>query len=262
MSDGASSGPKLSVVVTVHDEADQLAECLDRLTFADELVVVLDRCADASKEIAAGYGGVLVEGAWPLEGERRNAGIDAASGAWVLEVDADERAPSELGQEIRSKIATASPGHFLVPFDNYIGSRRVRYGWGGSWGVSAAPRLFSKGAKRWGPQRVHPALELQGRERTLKIRMIHHVDRDFSDMLCRLDRYTALRAADLRDAGKPLPPMIWTLRRSVSRFLKCYFRRKGYREGRWGFVIALMAALYPLISHLRAEVEPIEGDEG
>jgi glycosyltransferase involved in cell wall biosynthesis len=262
MSAGASSGPKLSVVVTVHDEAAQLAECLERLTFADELIVVLDRCTDASKEIAAGFGAALVEGAWPLEGERRNAGIEAASGDWVLEVDADERAPAELGEEIRSTIATAAPGHFLVPFDNYIGRRRVRYGWGGSWGVSAAPRLFSKGAKRWGPQRVHPALELQGRERTLTTRMVHHVDRDFSDMLRRLDRYTALRAADLREADKPLPPMIWTLRRSVSRFLKCYFRRKGYREGRWGFVIALMAALYPLISHLRAEVEPIEGDEG
>ncbi len=262
MSGDTSSGPKLSVVVTVHEEAAQLAECLDCLRFADELVVVLDRCTDRSKDIAASYGAMLVEGNWPLEGERRNAGIDAASGAWILEVDADERAPSELGDEIRGTIVTASPGHFLVPFDNYIGSRRVRYGWGGSWGVSAAPRLFSKGAKRWGPQRVHPALQLQGRERSLKSRMVHHVDRDFSDMLRRLDRYTALRAADLREAGKPLPPMIWTMRRSLSRFLKCYFRRKGYREGRWGFVIALMAALYPLISHLRAEVEPNEGDEG
>jgi glycosyltransferase involved in cell wall biosynthesis len=262
MSGGAPSGPKLSIVVTVHDEAEQLAECLDCLGFADELVVVLDRCTDASKEIAASYAALLVEGDWPLEGARRNAGIDAAGGDWIFEVDADERAPLELGEEIRTTIASTSAGHFLVPFDNYIGARRVRYGWGGSWGVSAAPRLFSKGAKRWGAQRVHPALELEGRQRTLTTRMIHYVDRDFSDMLHRLDRYTALRAADLRESGKPQPPMIWTLRRSLSRFFKCYVRRKGYREGRWGFVIALMAALYPLISHLRAEVEPVKGDEG
>ena len=34
-----------------------------------------------------------------------------------------------------------------------------------------------------------------------------------------------------------------------------YFFRKGYREGRWGFTIALMAALFPLIAHLKAELE-------
>ena len=252
--------PTLSVVLTIHNEADQLTDCLDCLGFGDDLVVVLDRCTDESKVIAARYTDRLVEGAWPLEGARRNAGIDAAIGDWIFEVDADERVPDELAVEIRNTIATARPGHFIVPFDNYIGARRVRYGWGGSWGVSAAPRLFSKGAKRWGSQRVHPALELEGRQRSLENRVIHYVDRDFGEMLLRLNRYSALRAADLKDSERPLPPMIWTLRRSVSRFLKCYFQRRGYREGRWGFAIAVMAALYPLISHLRAELDPPTDD--
>jgi len=46
------------------------------------------------------HGARLVEGAWPLEGDRRNAGIDACSGDWVLEVDADERVPAALGAQI------------------------------------------------------------------------------------------------------------------------------------------------------------------
>ena len=74
-------------------------------------------------------------------------------------------------------------------------------------------------------------------------------------MIARLQRYSNARAVDLRDSNTKLPPMIWTLRRSISRFLKCYFMRKGYREGRWGFAIALMAALYPLLSHLKAELD-------
>ncbi len=251
----AGKAAKLSAALCVHDEAGQLADCLASLAFADEIIVVLDRCSDTSKEIAESFGAKTVEGEWPLEGPRRHAGIDLCTGDWILEVDADERASEALGKEIRETIAVAAPGYFLVPFDNYIGERLVRYGWGGSWGVMAAPRLFTPGAKQWGDSRIHPPLTLQGPKRRLKTPMKHYVDRDFSDMVARLQRYSDQRAADLRASGEKLPPMWWTLRRSVSRFLKCYFARKGYREGRWGFAIAVMAALYPLLSHLKAELD-------
>lgn len=255
MSDGGDKGPKLSAVVTAHNEEARLARCLDRLRFADEIVVTLDRCTDRSKEIALRYTGRIVEGAWELEGPRRSAGIDAARGDWILEVDADEEVPEDLAHEIRETIASAAPGYFLVPFDNYIGGRLVRYGWGASWGVMAAPRLFSKGAKRWGAERVHPRLELKGPKRRLVHAIRHDVDGSISDMLKRLDRYTELRAQDLREGKGKISSLPGLIRRGATRFYKCYVSRKGYREGRWGLLIALMAALYPLISQLKAELE-------
>ena len=88
----------------------------------------------------------------------------------------------------------------------------------------------------------------------------NYTEDQINDMIDRLKRYTDSRAADLVASGTPLPPMWSTLRRSTGRFIKCYFLRKGYREGAWGFAIALMAALYPLISHLKATVE-LSGDE-
>ena len=249
------AGPRLSALVVARNEEDQLADCLETLRFADEVVVVLDRCTDDSAGIAGRFGATIVEGAWPLEGPRRHAGIAACSGDWILEVDADERVPEALAREIRTAIRDASPGYFLIPFDNFIGDRLVRHGWGGSWGVMAAARLFTPGAKQWGEQRIHPRVALEGPQRRLRQAMHHHVDRDVADMLARLQRYTDARAADLRESGAPLPPLIWTLRRSLSRFLKCYVSRRGYREGRWGFAIALMAGLFPLISHLKAEMD-------
>jgi glycosyltransferase involved in cell wall biosynthesis len=246
---------KLSALVVCHNEERQLAECLAALRFADEIVIVLDRCTDRSAEIARSFGARLVEGGWPLEGDRRNAGIDACAGDWIVEVDCDERLPPELAQEIRTTIATAAPGYFLIPFDNYIGDRLVRYGWGAAWGVSAAPRLFSKGAKRWGNQRIHPALQLSGPKRSLTVPMRHYVDRNISDMLARLDRYTTARAADLRESGD-IGTFGANVRRIFSRFWKCYVARKGYREGQYGFLVALMAGLYPVLSYLKARLEP------
>jgi glycosyltransferase involved in cell wall biosynthesis len=254
----ASSRPKLSALVVAHNEEAQIADCLSALTFADEIVVVLDRCTDRTGEIAERFGARMLSGAWPLEGQRRNAGIAACSGDWVLEVDADERVVPELAAEISAAIVDAPYGHFLVPFDNYIGDRLVRHGWGGSWGVSAAVRLFAKGpagpAKVWGDQRVHPTIALYGKPGRLNGRMAHFVDRDISDMLSRLDRYTTARAADLRASGD-IGTFAANVRRIFSRFWKCYVARRGYREGPYGFLIALMAGLYPILSYLKARLE-------
>ena len=250
--------PRLSVLVVAHNEAAQLADCLKNLGFADELVVVLDKCTDDSKAIATGFSARLIEGAWEIEGHRRNAGIEACRGAWILEVDADERASVELGREIITTITGLDEGqidgYFLLPFDNYIGRRLVRHGWGCSWGVSAAPRLFAKGAKQWGAQRIHPSLTLRGPRRWLSTPIRHNVDQDISDMLARLDRYSTARAADLRASGD-IGNLASNIRRMFSRFAKCYLSRKGYREGAYGFLIALMAGLYPILSHLKARLE-------
>jgi len=246
--------PRLSALVVARNEEDRLVDCLGHLEFADERVVVLDRCTDGSAKIANAYADIVIEGEWPIEGDRRNAGLDACTGDWILEIDADESVSPELGAEIRAAIARADSGYFLVPFLNYIGDRCVRHGWGASWGVSAAPRLSAKGTKRWGHQRIHPALELNGPRRRLSNPIKHQVDRDISDMIRRLDSYTTARAADLRDSGE-IGSLANNVRRFFSRFFKCYVRRQGYKEGGYGFLIALFAGLYPLISHLKARLE-------
>ena len=248
------SGPTLSALVVAHNEEDQLAECLEGLRFADDIVVVLDRCTDASNAIAERYTDRVIEGAWEIEGPRRNTGIDACRGDWILEVDADERVTPELASEIRSAIADAAPGYFLIPYANYIGDRLVRYGWGASWGVASTERLFSRGAKHWGDQRIHPRTTLEGERRRLVSPMVHYVDRDISDMIERLDRYSTQRARDLREIGD-VGGLTNNIRRFFSRFIKCYVFRKGYREGAYGFLIALFAGLYPLLSHLKARLE-------
>lgn len=245
---------RLSALVVAHNEEAQLAACLERLTGCDEIVVVLDKCTDGSRDIALRFTDRVVEGSWELEGPRRNAGLDACTGDWILEVDADERVPAALVAEIRQAVAGAEPGYFLVPFDNYVGKRLVRHGWGASWGVSAAPRLSARGRKRWGDQRIHPSLELSGPKRWLKTPIDHYVDANISDMIRRLDRYTTARARDLRASGD-VGGFADNLRRMVSRFFKCFIGRKGYREGRYGFLIALFAALYPMLSHLKARLE-------
>jgi len=246
----------LSALISVHNEEDQLAECLERLKFADEIVVLLDKCTDTSGEIAKSYTDRVFEGSWEKEGHRRNAGIEHCRGTWVFEVDADERVPDNLAEEILTTVKTTRYDWHEILVDNYIGGQLVRWGWGASFGKAAYPGLFRKGVKEWGLQRVHPSLKWSGEKGPmLQNRLEHYVDRDISDMIRRLDNYSSAKARDLRENGETWGSTANNVRRLFSRFLKCYVMRKGYREGGYGFLIALFAGLYPLLSHLKAKLE-------
>jgi glycosyltransferase involved in cell wall biosynthesis len=244
---------RLTALVVAHNEEAQLADCLATLSFADEIVVVLDRSSDGSAAIAERFKARTLSGAWPIEGDRRTAGIEAASGDWILEVDADERVTSALAAEIRQAIAAAEPGYFLLPFANHIGAHLVRFGWGAYNGVSMKPCLFAKGCKIWGRQRVHPKIELKGTRRTLTQPMTHYVYKDAADAIHRLNRYSSLNAEQMLADGRI--GTLWpNLRRMLSRFWKSYVARRGYREGLYGLLLGLFSALYPILSYIKARL--------
>ncbi len=251
----SNASPKLTVVITAHNEEERLPSCLAHVAFADEIIVLCDKCTDRTEEIAKAAGAKTLSGNWTMEGERRNFALSHVSGDWVLEVDADEHVSEELAKEIRSVIATSESGFHDLPVDNYVGARLVRYGWGSSFGKSAYGGLFRAGGKHWGPQRVHPAVTFAG-EKGPRLRhpVRHYVDRNISDMIKRLDSYSTARAADLRDSGK-IGTFANNIRRLFSRFIRCYIGRKGYKEGGIGFLIALFAGLFPVISYIKAKYE-------
>lgn len=250
------TAPRLSALIVARNEEARLPKCLSALAFADEIVVVLDRTTDASRSIAENAGARVLEGGWEREGDRRNAGIGFCGGDWILEVDADEHVSPELAAEIRATVASSTAARHSIPVDNHIGTRLVRFGWGASFGKSAYWGLFRKGTKIWGRERVHPKLTLSGEAgAALSARLQHEVDRNLSETIRRLDRYSSARAADLREHGDPDSTSRY-VRRFFSRFWKCYVARRGYREGGYGLVIAALAGLFPLVSHLKARYEP------
>jgi glycosyltransferase involved in cell wall biosynthesis len=247
----AAGAPMLSALVVARNEERQLAACLETLRFADEIVVALDRTTDRSAEIARSFGARVVEGAWPLEGERRTAAVAACRGDWVIEVDADERVTPALAAEVRRVIA-ATPGdaYFLIPIANHVGGKLIRHGWGAYNGAAMRAALYRPGGKRWGQGRVHPPVSYTGERRVLEHAIDHYVDRDLSDMFRRLNSYTDAAAADAIDKGQ-IPRFRSAFRRMFSRAWKSYVARRGYREGAYGIALALFSALYPMLIYLK-----------
>ena len=244
------TGATLSLLIVARNEAGRIADCIESGLWADEIVVVLDRSEDDTGVIAERLGAKIVTGGWDNEGERRTAGIASCSCDWILELDADERLSPELEPEIRLALSSSRADYFVIPFRNYVGGRWVAHGWGAYNGVAAKACLFRRGHKQWLGGTVHPEIRLEGRRGELAGPIDHYVDDDIAAMYDRLNRYSSAAATDAIARGD-LPKTLSTVRRFFSRFLKSYWQRRGYREGRYGIALALFSALYPVLTHVK-----------
>jgi len=242
----------VSALVVAHNEEANLDACLSHLDFADEILVVLDRCTDASEDIARKHGAKTLAGAWRIEGERRMAGIDACAGPWVLEVDADEWVEPALADEILAAVRADDADFYFMPVRNHVGARWVRHGWMAALAPDLRGSLFRKGHKTWGMEMVHPGVSFSGRRGADFANGIrHNFVADIPELIDRFNRNTSLKAEDLAERGE-VAKIRSLARKSVSRFWKCYVARKGRREGGVGLVISILSALYPLVSALKA----------
>ena len=240
----------LSLLIVARNEETQIEACIASGAFADEIVVVLDRSDDGTAQIAERLGAKTVEGSWADEGVRRTAAVESCTGDWIIELDSDERISPALAAEIKEKIGSGEADYYVVPFHNYVGAKWIRHGWGAYNGVAAKACLFRQGTKQWIAGLVHPEIRLTGRRGELTGHIDHYVDENIAAMYDRLNRYSSAAATGAIASGD-IPHPCSTFRRFFSRFIKSYWQRKGYREGRYGVALALFSAMYPVLTHVK-----------
>jgi glycosyltransferase involved in cell wall biosynthesis len=122
------SDPLLSASLIVRNEERFLEGCLRSLAGrADEIVVVDTGSTDRSREIAGDLGARLVDHEWADDfAAARNAAIDAARGAWILYIDADERVIEFDHDAVLPQLADPMHACYRVLFRPAAGLTRYR----------------------------------------------------------------------------------------------------------------------------------------
>ncbi len=107
----------VSVIVPAHNEAELLPRCLSSIARAQsnlnspvEVVVVANRCTDATAEIAHFQGAMVVDDQSRNIATVRNAGVRASSGRFVVTIDADNIVAPNALSAVHSQLAT---GHVV-----------------------------------------------------------------------------------------------------------------------------------------------------
>ena len=236
----------VSVVVITKNEEENIAQCLDSATWADEIIVVDDESTDATRDIAKKYTDKVFLRKMENEGRHRNWAYSQAVNDWVLSLDADERVSEGLAGEI-SDLVKNSPKYkaYTIPRRNFIGDYWLRYG-----GEYPAPqtRLFLKNEFKYEEAEVHPRAFLEGDCGHLKEDIIHYSHRDIADYIRSLDGQTTLEAKKwyLTDRKMGLGHAVW---RTLDRcFYRRLLRKKSYKDGVYGLVVAVFSGMYQLVS--------------
>ena len=85
---------KYSIIVPCHNAVRYMRKCLDSIRCQSvddyELIVVCDSCTDDTWKIAAEYANIVIQTDHKNDGLARQAGLDHASGEWVLFLDDDD----------------------------------------------------------------------------------------------------------------------------------------------------------------------------
>ncbi|HUL45217.1 MAG TPA: glycosyltransferase family 2 protein, partial [Bacteroidota bacterium] len=102
---------RLSVIVITHNEERNIVECLRSVSWADELIVVDSQSTDRTVELARTMTHNVFVQEWMGYGGMKNFALGKCHQEWVLWVDADERVPVELQEEIKSIVRSADSGH-------------------------------------------------------------------------------------------------------------------------------------------------------
>jgi tetratricopeptide (TPR) repeat protein len=118
--------PRVSLCMIARDEERFLPECLRRAApCVDEIIVVDTGSKDRTVEIAKSFGAKVIHRAWDEDfSAPRNAGIEQATGDWILVLDADEFLLDGSKEQIETLVQDPAAAGYHMRFVNvYSGGK-------------------------------------------------------------------------------------------------------------------------------------------
>jgi glycosyltransferase involved in cell wall biosynthesis len=118
-----AAGLTLSLCMIVRDEEEMLPRCLGAIApVVDEIIVVDTGSRDATIEIARSFGARVIEHEWTDSfADARNISFDAATGDWMMFLDADEVLVSEDAERLRALTGHTWREAFYLAETSYVG---------------------------------------------------------------------------------------------------------------------------------------------
>jgi glycosyltransferase involved in cell wall biosynthesis len=238
----------LSVIITTFNEEVNIADCIESVLWADEILVVDSYSRDRTVPIAQGYPVQVLQREYFGSAAQKNWAIDRTTKEWVLIVDADERVTPELAAEILRVLATAPPVNgFSIKRDNVFVDRVIRHS---GWSTDKVIRLFRRDKGRYPNRRVHADLAIEGPTPLLQHAFLHYTFRSFDQYFEKFLNYAEWGAAQAYREGRSVG-VLEIAGRPLWRFLRTYVVQLGFLDGLHGLVLCTLQAFGVFLKYAR-----------
>jgi len=243
---------KLSVLVPVFNEEENLRECLESVReIASEIFVVDSFSNDKTLEIAKEFGARIVQHEYVNSAAQKNWAIPQCTHEWVFIIDADERMTPKLREEITAILSQPNgpeySGYFVVRRNFFLGGE-IKHG---GWETNDVQRLFHRERGRYAERDVHA--DVQIRDAAGKPLPSGHMKNKLDHITCpcslaglnryfqRFNRYTTQAAERYHREGRK--PHIWKFFfHPFWEFFRMYIMKLGILDGIPGLAVCSFCA--------------------
>jgi len=232
---------KISALLIIYNEIDHIQEVIDTISFADEIIVVDSFSTDGTLDILSKLKNVkIISRAFKNYADQRNFAISQATHNWILFIDADERIPIALQNEILDVVnAQKEIAGFMIKRQHFFGNKPIRFS---GYQTDTTYRLFKNGKVTYDIERiVHEMPIIDGKSALLKNKMLHYSFTNNESLKAKMEHYGSLKATELFKKGKRTNPFHLIIKPAY-KFIFNYVFRLGILDGIEGFNICYLNA--------------------
>ncbi|MDO8497943.1 MAG: glycosyltransferase family 2 protein [bacterium] len=240
---------KISVLIFAHNEEEQIKDVIISAQTLTKSIYIADiKSTDKTDEIGKNLGSTLLNIPFVAYVElAREEAISQIDSEWILILDADERITSELAQEIKKIIVSATFTHFKIPRKEIFG-KEIWLKHGGWW-PNHQIRLFKKNNFISWPKVIHSTPQFTGKMGYLMSPILHFSKGDIEKTVIKTTVFEDIESDLLLKAGKNVSHLTF-LRKFMGELYRRMFVHLGFLDGEVGIIESIYQAFSKTITYL------------
>lgn len=239
---------KLSVAIITFNEEKNIARAITSVKeIADEILVVDSFSTDKTEEICNSFGVRFIKNPFKGHIEQKNYALELCTHEYILSIDADEALSPELLNSIKKiKENFKADGYSFNRLTNYAGFWVKHCGWY----PDRKLRIIKKGKALWKGVNPHDILILNDNLIEVKLDgdLLHYSYDSITGHITQTNKFTTIAAREAFNRGKR-SSVTKIITRPFLKFLRDYFFKHGFLDGRYGFIICYINALSAFLKY-------------
>lgn len=236
----------LSALILSKNEGQNIGECIQALSFCDEIIVADDNSTDHTVEIAKSLNARIVDQDTELDfAQKRNRLMQQAKGDWLLFIDPDERLTKELQEEIIAILKEPKYDVYLLKRRDFFWGQEIKHGELQTAAQNGFIRLVKKGSGSW-KGTVHESFETNLPTGKLSNYINHYPHPTLTEFITDINFYSTLRSKELlkKDHKTTIFEIIFL---PFFKFLYTYIIKMGFLDGAAGFAYSFMMSFHSFL---------------